>query len=214
MFWAFSIFCSWNRLELKMHLSNMVGFYFSSYSTDYCELFFFFWSVSFYSNYGNCCFVLFCFFLFGTVLNFSPSFPINRPLKTAIWKKWKRKYGLRSEKDEEMWIKIRQKKMWKRPRRGEVAPQLRNYHQIPLSWPSKWTLSLILWSTTKTGEPFLLSRRPQVSFLQSKIYHGVLGGSQALSTSCLMAFAPKVSVNLSSVQRGCSCYFEWCLTRY
>jgi len=56
---------------------------------------------------------------------------VCRPLKTAIWKKWKRKSGSRSEKDEEMWIKILQKKTWRRPRREEAALQLRNYPQIP-----------------------------------------------------------------------------------
>jgi hypothetical protein len=52
-------------------------------------------------------------------------------LKTAIWKKWKRKYGLRKEKDEEMWTKNLLKKMWKKPRSEEAALQLRNSHQIP-----------------------------------------------------------------------------------
>ncbi|KAI2551994.1 SWI/SNF related, matrix associated, actin dependent regulator of chromatin, subfamily a, member 2 [Homo sapiens] len=56
---------------------------------------------------------------------------VCRPSKTAIWRKWKRKYGLRSEKDEEMWIKILQKKMWKKLRREEAALPLRNCHQIP-----------------------------------------------------------------------------------
>lgn len=99
------------------------------------------------------------------VLNFSPSFPCNRPLKTAIWKKWKRKYGLRNEKDEEMWIKIPQKKMWKKLRRDEVALPQRNCHQTPPNWQSRWMPSSILWSTTKTGEclspsPWSSSPRP------------------------------------------------------
>lgn len=75
-----------------------------------------------------CVYVYICYPL---VLNFSPSFPFNRPLKTAIWKKWKRKYGLRNEKDEEMWIKIPQKKMWKKLRRDGVALPQRSCHQTP-----------------------------------------------------------------------------------
>lgn len=99
------------------------------------------------------------------VLNFSPSFPCNRPLKTAIWKKWKRKYGLRNEKDEEMWIKIPQKKMWKKLRRDEVALLQRNCHQTPPNWQSRWMPSSILWSTTKTGEYF--SPSPLVVFTKT-----------------------------------------------
>lgn len=53
---------------------------------------------------------------------------VVRQLKTAIWKKWKRRSGLKNGRDEEMWIKILGRRMERKQRKEEADLLQRSCH--------------------------------------------------------------------------------------